>query len=225
MSAALSKKEGSVTLKIFIEELSDGAIELDRMRISTQTSSRLTKYPPSSYAPMTASEKIQELVNLAIAEGYKVDSNNVDLDMDSYSFLFEIDASESDRLDQVIQAFGHSIHVDEMNNVTTIVGTEFVIGSIAKQIRMTGLLNVARNPEGDAALLHHLAVSRAISYDTKVYTGNGVEIDILAKLTRAHRDGKLDVQVAERLYEYGILRRPMDLTSSTHAESSYGMDF
>jgi len=215
VSTVLQKTDGKVRLEVAFTELPGGTIEQLRIRHGHSRTTNKTTYPPASYAPLSIAQKLQELVNTAIGEGYALATAHVTAD-DSYTFTFELDATLDDHLSVVAEAFGCVIDVDEVTRVTTLRGTEFVIGTMKPAIRVTGSVPVSGDAASSAVLLHHVALAECLSETVNLFTGNGEQINSREFLVKAHRAGKLAPDDLEAVYRFGVLRRPVEINGQDH---------
>ena len=216
MSTHLRKTDGSVTLEVVLSENPDGSIDQQNIRITSTKSVRKVKHPVPSFAPMSTSEKVQEIVNNLIATGYTMVEAGSSTN-DTYSFVVELPASSEARMKEVIEALGSWIDVDPTNNVTNISGTEFWIGTMQPSIRITAAVNVDGTKAGQAILMNHLVFARCLNAEAAVFNADGEQIDTKARITAANRAGDLSNTQLEALYNCGVLRRPVMIGEGMHS--------
>jgi len=215
MSTQLRKTDGSVTLEVVLTENPDGSIDQQNIRITSTRSVRKVKHPVPSFAPMSTAEKVQEIVNNLIATGYSMVEAGSST-FDTYSFIVELPATSEEHMKEVIDRLGSRIDVDPTNNVTSITGTEFWIGTMQPNIRITAALNVDSSKSGQMILLGHIVMARCLNAEASLFNAGGDAIDTKARITAANRAGDLSTDQLEVLYDCGVLRRPVKIDSGMH---------
>jgi len=125
---------------------------------------------------------------------------------------------------KVLEAFGASLEDPTLASQQRIAGTSLVVRRTFNDIRITGIVEGDPADPAHVSELHrHLALLRCVSPAAEVVEG-GSPLDVLATLRRARRE--LDASVAEPLYAFGVLRRPIDLEAALgEAATRYSVGF
>ncbi len=224
MSTVLERIDGAARLQKRFTVRDDGAVVLENVRIASngRQTSKKTVFPPAAYAPQTARQALEEQVSIAVSAGFALNSASEELG-NTYTFMVELPSDFGSHVQDVVAAFGHKIETDPVTYVTSIIGTEFDIGTWSPTIRITATLSVTDAAQDQRELTRHIAIARCLIADFDLVCGSDV-LNSQHFVVTAQRSGAFETDWLECLYRFGVFRRPVEIPTTVHT-GDYAVGF
>lgn len=208
MTTTLSKTSGDVKEEATITITDQHVVELRLKRISKRGLSKLSSYPPSTYAPQTAEDKVQELVDTLTNQGFSLDVPGV-LGFESYSFNIELIGDTAGVLDGVVQGLGSCLYEDPVSKVVSVRDTSFVVTTAGTTKRLNAAVNATSTTTGQSMLLNHIVMAACLHTAAECFDSHGNSVDLQERIMNAYQAGLLSERQLDALYKARRLRRPV----------------
>ena len=226
MIAMLFKLDGTVRQSLKIELLSDQVVQETRIRHTGAKMPKKTTYPPAVYAPLTGSDKVAELTQLAMQQGYTLESLVGAEGAETYSIIVEIPLFRKQHMVDVIEAFGDALHDLEGTGMAHLGRLDFSVMYAQTSIRLTAIKQVISAPK-DSLMLHCIAFASCVAIEfgvVAISNSKSEPFDARFMLNEARHASMLNEPSLERLYQFGVFRRPLAIPASS-AAGRYAVSF